>query len=277
MIEQRNLHHVLQSASVALSEGFPEAAARLAEEVLVVHPGQPQAEQVLDEARKACAKASLIERNVGGSFFLQKMNVTSVESRMEIFGPLITGRSVLHVGCTDWPVFAPATNLHIQIAPLASDLCGLDTDEPGLDVLRQHVPGRYFRSVDEVLAADAVFDVLLVPETIEHVSNPEGFLTGLDRIPFDTWLLTAPCVYGSFAHPTLSYKTHNQSIGPHAEVMRLGSFIEEVHPDHKYWFTPYTLANLIQSAVPWAIHAAYLAHQGRQVCLVGSKRNLPRG
>ncbi len=266
-----NVHQRLQGASVALAEGFPEIAGEIASDVLKLHAGQPQAMHVVAHAVQAAApQHGVIERSIGGAFFLQKMKVGSVDDRMDIIGPLVAGKRVLHVGCTDHPIFNPADNLHVKLAAIAGELHGLDTDHEGLRELERHVLGRYFTGVEAARAFGARYDVLLVPETIEHVSDACGFLRGLHTLDFDRWMVTAPCVYGAFDHPTVSMRVGGD-LGPYASIMQDGSLIEEVHPDHKYWFTPYTLANLIQANVPWRIEQAWLMHQRRQIGLVGRR------
>lgn len=267
-----DVHHRLQGASVALAEGFTDIASELASGVLRAHAGQPQAMHVVAHAlAPRPVDRNLIDRSIGGAFFLQRMKVKSADDRIEIIAPLVRGRRVLHVGCVDYPIFDPANNLHVDLAPLAAELDGLDTDREGLRHLERHVKGRYFASADEVRQAGARYDVLLVPETIEHVRDACAFLRDLHTLTFDRWMVTAPCVYGAFQHPTVSIRSGEEAIGPYASIMQDDSLIEEVHPDHKYWFTPYTLANLLQSSVPWTIEEAWLMHQRRQVGLLGHR------
>ena len=267
-----NTHERLQAASVAVDQQFLDLACDLAREVLELHPGQPQALHVLEAAaRRTPVLDRLIERSIGGAFYLQKMKVGSVDERLQIIDPLVSGRRVLHVGCTDHPVFDPNSNLHLRLAPIAADLHGLDVDEAGLTQLARHAPGRYFSSLEAVRAAGTRYDVLLVPETIEHVANAGDFLRGLDTLDFDRWMITAPCANAGAHHPDISLRSGDETVGPYASIMRDGYLVEEVHPDHKYWFTPYTLANLVESSVGWVIEEAWLMRRQRQVGLVGRR------
>ena len=85
-----NVHLRLQGASVALSEGFPQIAGEIANDVLKLHAGQPQAMHVVAHAVQAAApQHGVIERSIGGAFFLQKMKVGSVDDRIDIIGPLV--------------------------------------------------------------------------------------------------------------------------------------------------------------------------------------------
>ena len=47
------------------------------------------------------------------SFFKQKIKMTNYENRLPFFLNLINNRTVLHVGCADYPIYNPQTNLHI--------------------------------------------------------------------------------------------------------------------------------------------------------------------
>jgi hypothetical protein len=197
-----------------------------------------------------------IERGFGGNFYLQKLKVRDVPSRLQYLKTLVAGRRVLHVGCTDYPVFKPAANLHIQLSNHCAVLDGLDTDREGIKVLSQYVPGRYFTRPSEV---SEQYDVLLVPETIEHVHNIREFLTELDRIDFAEVVITAPCLIGW--NSNFSYADRAGRFSP--LLVAPQDYLEEVHPDHKAWFTPYTLANCVEQFTSWSI---------REILFLDSKR-----
>ena len=187
-----------------------------------------------------------IQRNFGGNFFIQKLKVRDLPSRIQYLKEIVVGRRVLHVGCTDHPIFDPGSNLHIQLSGDCAVLDGLDVDREGIEVLAQHVPGRYFSRASDVIEH---YDVLLVPETIEHVENIREFLTELNTIDFTEIVITAPCLIGwnnNFNYADRAGRLSSLLAAPQ-------DYIEEVHPDHKAWFTPYTLANCIEKFTPWSI------------------------
>lgn len=183
--------------------------------------------------------------------FTQEIAVKVIPDRLELLDSLCRGQKVLHVGCTDHPVFNPATNLHLHLARICRELDGLDVDLAGIEVLRRHVPGRYFSDVDQV---SEPYDLLLVPETIEHVDNIRQFLESLTRIRFEKCLITAPNAF-------LPDDNGNEWIGP-------GAYIEYVHPDHNCWFSPYTLRRCIAKFTGWHIEETFLLENQTQVgCL----------
>ena len=112
--------------------------------------------------------------------------------------------------------------------------------------LEQHVPGRYFSSAQDITDS---YDLVIVPETIEHVANIQSFLQGLDAIDFKEIVLTAPCLLG-WSH-CFNYRDHR---GSRSKLLAgRDDYLEEIHPDHKAWFTPYTLANCVEQFTPWRI------------------------
>jgi hypothetical protein len=255
--------------------------ARLVADVLHLDAGNTQVRRLLDQAIVMEAASSdnaspspnqqILSRGIGASFFLQRLKMAgSLANRMELIGPLVSGKKVLHVGCVDSPIFNPQDNLHLTLTKLAAELHGMDIDTAGLANLRQHFEGVYFEDVESCLQHGTHYDIVLVPETIEHVENAAAFLQEVDRIPFDSIMITAPCIYGWGQFGVLSYREKDESYGPYGWLLNPGSFIEEVHPDHKYWFSPYTLANLVESSTPWRIECVQLLQWGRQISVIAN-------
>lgn len=184
-------------------------------------------------------------------FFTQKVTIKIVSDRLEVILPRCKGNKVLHVGCTDNPIFDTSTNLHIQLSKVCRELDGLDVDAEGLEKLRQHVYGRYFTDARQVTDE---YDVLLVPETIEHVDNVRDFLESLSKIRFKYCMITAPNAF-----------LPNDN-GNHLEEP--GQYVEYVHPDHNSWFSPYTLKNCITKFTDWKVVESYLMNNQSMVgCL----------
>ena len=78
--------------------------------------------------------------------FDHRISLQELPDRRPVFIGRCAGRSVLHVGCCDVPVFDADTNLHLALAPHTDRLDGLDVSEAGIEVLRRHVDGQYFTS-----------------------------------------------------------------------------------------------------------------------------------
>ena len=206
------------------------------------------------------APRQLIERGWNNSFYLQRMRVSEVAERLPYFRALCRDKKVLHVGCTDFPVFDPSRNLHIQIQDVCAGLDGLDTDREGMATLSQYVRGRYYSTTDDIAQS---YDLMLVPETIEHVGNIKLFLEDLDRVDTGQVLITAPCLIG-----WANCFNYRGCAGRQAKLLsRPDDYIEEIHPDHKAWFTPYTLANCVEQFTAWRIDEIMFL-EGRRMAAV---------
>lgn len=188
-------------------------------------------------------------------FMKHTINIHSIADRMQLFIPLCSGKKVLHVGCTDYPIFNPMNNLHIQLNSMCSQLDGLDVDREGIAVLSQYVKGNYYTSPDDVTE---YYDVLLVPETIEHVDNIGGFLKELSKLQFGKCLITAP---NAFLPQDNGNYWENET-----------TYVENVHPDHKYWFSPYTLSNSIQACTDWNVRQVYMLNNYSIVACLCEKK-----
>ncbi len=158
-----------------------------------------------------------------------RVQVVDVPDREAWLIEACLGRSVLHVGCCDVPVFDPNKNLHITLARHASLLDGLDVSEPGLAELRKHVAGRYYSSSTEICRQ---YDLVLVPEVLEHTANAAEFLDAVFAVRARRYIITAP------------------HIEWYVQCRREGQFFhEQVHRDHRAWYSPYTLLNAVRSHI----------------------------
>jgi hypothetical protein len=169
----------------------------------------------------------LINNSYHKSFYVQRLDVDKTflnSKRIEFFKKFIENKKVLHVGFVDWPVTNLKNNLHLAISSLCLRLDGIDPNynkDLNLDVTN----GTIYVSWNDV---PDDYDVILVPEVIEHVGNIESFLK-LISSRNGTLIITAP--------DAVLLQHHFQSTDR--------EFLEAVHPDHNYWFTPYTLKNAI--------------------------------
>ena len=155
-----------------------------------------------------------------------QIEVSDVEDRRAWLAEHCAGKSVLHVGCCDVPIFDANNNLHIFLSRHTDRLDGLDISAEGIEVLRGHVDGEYYT---DPAAVSREYDLILVPEVLEHTINPGEFLAGIFSIPATRYLFTVP-------HIQWYERTRRDGT----------SFHEEVHGDHKAWYSPYTLLNTLR-------------------------------
>jgi len=198
-------------------------------------------------------KTSLSQSN----FFVQKIDkIKSYQNRKDLFSILCKDKRILHVGCTDYPFSLTENNLHLYLNTLNPIyLDGMDVDTTGLDQLSNIIPGEYFTNLKNI---EKFYDIILVPETIEHVPNIQQFIDELSKLNFNKMLITAPCFFS---------QAKNNDFGFIDNV-----YYEIVHPDHKAWFTPYTLKNCISQYSDLLIDECYILEHGHMVGVLASKQ-----
>ena len=81
---------------------------------------------------------------------------------------------------------------------------------------------------------------MLVPEVLEHVGDVEGFLQQLNSVDAPHIVLTVPDAYQCYKN---HFEFQNET----------GTFLEVVHPDHNFWYTPYTLVNVVRKYTDWTV------------------------
>ena len=167
-------------------------------------------------------------------YFVQRVAVSNELAgfgRFEVFRSFCEGKRVLHVGCADWPITNPKTSLHLALETICEAVDGVDPHVEALEQLRPFVTkGQLFAGVAE---ATGSYDIVLVPEVMEHVPDVEGFLAELQKVDAELYLMSVPDAF--------------QCRSRHFDyVENAETFVEVVHPDHNVWYTPYTFANTIQ-------------------------------
>ena len=166
------------------------------------------------------------------NYFAQKIKIDSTfktQHRFDLIKQYVENKKVLHVGCVDYPITDINNNLHIKLKPLCKRLDGVDTnfnDETRRILGAEN--GKLFDSLSEI---DTDYDVVLVPEVIEHVGDVETFLGSLDKIDCKIMIITAPDIF-AFKKDQL-------------KAVENDMWVEIVHPDHNCWYSPYTLKNVL--------------------------------
>ncbi|TCM17107.1 mannosyltransferase OCH1-like enzyme [Novosphingobium sp. PhB165] len=178
------------------------------------------------------ADTSPLEK-IHAPYFLQRVPISSelaALGRMEVFASLLAGQRVLHVGCADWPITDPRTSLHVRLEAHCAHLDGVDPHGEALEQLRPYVTGNLFTDLAQ---ATGRYDVVLVPEVMEHVPDVAGFLAQIEAVDAALFLITVPD----------AFQCRARHFDYQAET---GTFLEGVHPDHNVWYTPYTFANTLR-------------------------------
>lgn len=148
------------------------------------------------------------------------------------------GKKVLHLGCVDEGLTAmraqQGTLLHLQIEQVAREVWGIDSSQTGITLLRKYAKGEcivgnaeHLEVIPELQKQN--FDVIVATEMIEHLDNVGLFLTSVRTLlnPETVMILTTPNAFRLNAVP---YNVRG---------------LENVHPDHNYWFSWKTLNTLL--------------------------------
>lgn len=162
--------------------------------------------------------------------------------RLPFITQMCVGKRVLHLGCTNAPYTEESISdnmlLHFELAKIASSLHGIDTDQNGLDMLKEHGANNlYFADLEDLGAIELneTFDVIVAGEMIEHLNNPGLFLSGIRRFmkPETKLLITTVNAYCGMRFVWYGLRG------------KLGK-AEPVHPDHVAYYSYSTLSLLLK-------------------------------
>ena len=172
----------------------------------------------------------------------------AIRDRMDVIGPLVTGRKTLDLGIVDSiPGAAGRTRcldnprlLFAKICKLNPDTIGVDMDAEGIAILAER---GYNVVTADVMTMDlgTRFDTIIAGEIIEHLANPGQFLENMRRhlAPGGTLLITTPNPF---------YFKQIWTILRQERPL--------VHVEHTCWFDPITLSSLCRRSglVPYEIY-----------------------
>jgi 2-polyprenyl-3-methyl-5-hydroxy-6-metoxy-1,4-benzoquinol methylase len=166
-------------------------------------------------------------------------DVASIRDRKGFIVKACENRSVLHLGCADWPLTAESlqdgTLLHLSLSKVSNRAFGIDSSEQGLSVLRAHG----FRDLIqwdveklEQLRMEDPVEVIVAGEILEHLSNPGLCLNGISQFMRRSKSKLIISVPNAF------------SIRHFSSLMFCRT--ELVHPDHTAYYSFATLSELLQ-------------------------------
>ncbi len=165
-------------------------------------------------------------------------------SRVELLERLAHGRNVIHVGCVDHDAgtiedkLRSGKWLHHRLMRRATRCHGVDINAEGIHYMHEYlgiddVEVINIAEQDSAAILGARWDAMLIPEVLEHIGNPVQFLQSVRNryaAVVDELIVTVP---NAFA----------------VENFRgVLSGIERINTDHRFWFTPYTLAKVMADA-----------------------------
>lgn len=174
-----------------------------------------------------------------------KKEKAQIGPRLEMILKHCRNRRVLHIGCCDYleltyVKYKSCTSLHDHVAEAASECVGIDIfAETASNVHDRDFKFKNIIALDVMnhtfpeLILSQTWDVVLLSEVIERLSNPCEFLRRLHRKLNECsryLLLTAPN----------AFRLNN--------FRKLRRGMEHVSSDQYFWFTPYTLAKVLTDA-----------------------------
>jgi len=167
----------------------------------------------------------------------------SIPNRVEFVTNLARGKRVVHLGCLDHlPLIddkvARRQWLHKELTEVAAQCLGVDIDEEAL----QHVKTKHgftnillgdFTKIRFTEITGQKWDYAILGELLEHIDNPVAYLSDIRKNysdSIDKLIITVP---NAWTRTTMRMATQS---------------IEIINSDHRYWFTPYTLAKVLMQA-----------------------------
>lgn len=128
------------------------------------------------------------------------------------------GKAVLHVGCVNEGFtadqIADGNFFHRLIEQVASSLAGIDISRDGIKMLRN----AGFKNLMEMDICKEVptgqYDIVIVPEVLEHLSNPGLALDNLAQVDTDEYVFSVPAgdAFRRAEHPDHNFSFSKQSI-----------------------------------------------------------------
>lgn len=179
---------------------------------------------------------------------LELTNRPIICRRAERLLAIVAGKSCMHIGCCDHlPMIETRVRqknwLHGQLEEHCKDVLGIDIDKRAVAYVNEmgFAAGKVYCA--DVTASDftdkvprKLLDYVLLGEIVEHVDNPVSFLSGLreNMIKYGfhgKYIITVP---NAFAIMREESAYHDG--------------VEKINSDHRYWFTPYTIAKVMALA-----------------------------
>lgn len=172
----------------------------------------------------------LCGKRFSNGFFFKMMQQCQIHERLSILKKISRGKVILHFGCCDHveiihEKIIKGRYLHKVLEEVSQKITGVDISKEGIMAMRS------FGFENVYLPSEVPknkYDILVLPDVIEHISDVQMFLTGLRQYDFQQIVVTTPNAY---------------RLANRMQYRR-----ECVNTDHRYWFSPFTLAKVLVNA-----------------------------
>jgi len=149
-------------------------------------------------------------------------------------------KRIIHVGFADHIPLVPGkikanTWLHARLLKVSTQCIGVDIDKEAVDFISKHYayPGLYLH---DILTEDPLpvitqqeWDYMILGEILEHVNDPVSFLSQLHS------------KYGKYVKRLIISVPNAWDF---TNIRMAKNHKEFINTDHRFWFTPYTLAKV---------------------------------
>jgi 2-polyprenyl-3-methyl-5-hydroxy-6-metoxy-1,4-benzoquinol methylase len=168
---------------------------------------------------------------------------STLDGRLEYIASICENKHVLHVGCADHQEVILEKRqkgrwLHELILSRAKRCVGIDVNEAAVKFI-QELGYRDVYCADVINdelppeVSSSTFDLVVLGEMLEHVDNPVAFLSKLrERL-------------GGCAKQMVITVPNALCL---TNVLNIRRTTECINTDHRYWFTPFTLAKVVSRA-----------------------------
>lgn len=164
-------------------------------------------------------------------------------SREVAITEMIRDKNVIHIGCSDHiPVIKQKISnnswLHKLITDNARNCIGIDIDRESIKFIKKETEyqnvfhGDILSDSFEVIE-EKNWDFVVFGEIVEHLDNPVNFLKVFKSRYGDKvtrFIITVPSIYNIH------------------QFRNMKNYLEIINSDHRFWFTPYTIAKILVSA-----------------------------
>lgn len=165
---------------------------------------------------------------------------TKIYNRLDLLTELSLNKRVVHLGFADHidlieTKLARNEWLHKRLMDVADQCIGLDLNEEAVTFVKEKMGINKVYTYNLIESppfseiTDHVWDLMILGEIIEHIDNPVHFLQILKE------------KYGSYVR-SLVITAPNAFRYKNSKAFLTRE--EYINSDHRYWFTPYTLAKI---------------------------------
>ncbi|MGI8584028.1 MAG: class I SAM-dependent methyltransferase [Chitinophagaceae bacterium] len=186
-------------------------------------------------------KRVLVYRITGkqNEFWIQtpKKNKVNIFNRIDFILDYCKNKNVLHIGCTDYPFTEKKLGIGSLLNPLlkqvSANVMGIDNNKDSIEEYTKLTGDKevYYCDIIQsypVEISSNSFDIILLSEVLEHLINPAKALNVL---------------HAHFTNGTQILVT----VPNYAAIDGMAASLnkkEAIHPDHYWYFSPYTLCKL---------------------------------